>query len=499
MDPAARPPGLSARLLRPAVVRSLARAQLFHYALGTAIVMLARSAVLVGLARLLFPSEYGQLNLLLTTVGLLLPLATLGVPQAAVRYFQQYQQQGRMGALSAALLVETTGGAVLVCAGLLAVGVLALRGPDGGPQWFLLLAGAVILFCSSLTEASIGLDRAAHRAFRFALSRIAQVAGGGALGILAVLLLERAGQAYVWGQAVAEFSVAGVLLLWVIRRSTMPAMTEVRRVMAQTLRYGVPHVLILFASLLLSTGNRYIVGWLLGDSAVGTYVFGFLIASSVMSALNVPLNLFLFPSYMRRWHQSGPEAVARFLSHSADLYLMVAIPLVIVGTMVSGRVVLLFGTETYADAAEVVPFLLAGFAFYGLFLITAAPLYAQDKVSQVGVITLVSAVGNLLLSVGLVHWLGTRGAALSCLVSFALHQGVVAVSGARLLRVPWKRGEAALYVILGCLLWLVSQALPGESWYVELAYAVLFFPVFFALVYALSSDKRQLIQRALRQ
>lgn len=386
----------------------------------------ANLLLLVTLARALGVEALGRYTLLVTAFGVLESVKSLGLGTLVTR---EVAAAGASGLAHAAGLVRIGAAGALLAAPVLVL-VAAL---SAGASPALLLAAAVIslgLFPSAVATANdavfLALGRArvsalaaaAENAFRLAGSVLVVVLAGGDLILLAAV--------YAAGRGVA----AGVG--WaVLRRDGLglgrPGPGCVRRMLARA-----PEYLAIFAlPIALFRLDVFLLSWLQGDEAVGTYAAAMRLVTLVLIVPDSVLTA-LF-ALLSRVAGGGDRAELERLVQRAARAIGVAVAPLAVAAMVAAPwiVQLLYGPR-FAASAPVLRTLMWAPVLFALSRTLGDGLVAAGKARSVaGVVLAVFAVGVPLYA-ALIRARGAPGAALGFVLCMALLCALSLVQAVRL-------------------------------------------------------------------
>jgi O-antigen/teichoic acid export membrane protein len=241
-----------------------------------------------------------------------------------------------------------------------------------------------------------------------------------------VLTLKRDLVIALQGILVLSFAVTVGLVYKVIRASDLRAVfiRNTRSRLVYYFRYSIPLVPTAFSMMIASSGDRFIVGYLLGAESVGLYGGAYALASAIM-LLNPPFTNVLFPRVTRLYADNKASAV-RFYIRKGMMTFLGAGCLVLLLFIAMGRTLLglLVGTEisNFAGHDGVVILLIVAVALliYGASRIYSLHLFLLQRTRSLLVIYFVGALSNSILAYVLTAGLGLVGTALSTLAGYIL-------------------------------------------------------------------------------
>ena len=185
--------------------------------------------------------------------------------------------------------------------------------------------------------------------------------------------------------------------------------------MRQYLNFGIPTIPSNLSTLILDASDRYIIGFLIGLSAVGYYSGGYLLGSLIIVLLS-PFFTLLLPILAQYHAVNDISNIRRYLNHSIKLFLVVAIPLTFILSVLSKSVLLILSTPEIASHGYLItPIIALGGIFYGLYGIITQIIVLENKTRLTGNIWIIAAVSNILLAIIVGYFFGVVGIAISTL------------------------------------------------------------------------------------
>jgi len=388
------------------------------------VAMLTSGLLMVLLARLFGPDEYGLLFLAIsvfTTIGI---FAKLGIAKSGARYVAEYKET-EPGQLPH--ILRTSIRLNLAAIGIVTVVVvvahrdIALFLDEPGLQPYLLLGVFYLLFEALSTYVRLmlqGLEKIQVAATLHALNRTCRlvfalgfvVLGFGALGALV---------GYILSFAITMSVGLGVLYLQIYRPHADSS------VIADGLRrrigvYSVPLTATSTANVLDKEVDTILVGYFVNPIAVSYYV----VSKQIIQFVETPvtaLGFTLSPTFGSQKADGNVEQAARIyetaLTNSLLLYIPVAAGLILVA---EPTLVLFFG-ESYMGAVPVLQVLGLYAILQSVNRITSNGLDFLGRARARAVAKGVTAALNVGLNVVLIPLIGVVGAALATVITYSLY------------------------------------------------------------------------------
>lgn len=210
-------------------------------------------------------TEYGQVDLVVSVVSLMLPFATLGMHEAALRFVmdKDYDQK----------FVFTTS-VTLLAIGLIALGMLyplfAISHLVGNLVAFVYIISIPNYYYTLLSAFARGVDKVFHTGVAGVLASLVLV-----ISNVMGLLVFRAGMVGYLLSYALSYMVAGMYLLIVAglyRYFSINCLTKSNIQLVWTmLKYSIPLIPNRIAWWFNNTANRYVINLIMGPSSVGIY------------------------------------------------------------------------------------------------------------------------------------------------------------------------------------------------------------------------------------
>ena len=398
-------------------------------------------------ARVLSPTEYGQIALLITITAALGTVLGLGLETAVFRSYVRLRDQP----VELARFINTVGAFAvvvpLVAAVVAAVGLSPLiEGWFSVPRSGVALGFVGAALAISATAVPLALLRAQERLRDYVRLSLVQVLLTVGMTFVFVVILHWG----VTGWMLALACSAGILLLRGLavlgHRWSRDLDT---RYLAAALAFGLPMVPHALAHWGLSLSDRAILAAFLDPAQVGVYYVAYQFGLPV-SVITIALTQAAQPLYAEASFASDryPE-----LARTASNQVVITGFLTMVVALLGPPAVLAFLPGSYAQAAPLIPWIALGSGLFGLYFV---PMNAITVLSGrnrwVWIVTVTAALTNVGLNLLLVPRIGATGAAINTAIGYAIL--LVGVSGymylvlERPVRFEWSRIVLGLIIVV---------------------------------------------------
>jgi O-antigen/teichoic acid export membrane protein len=359
--------------------------------------------------RVLTQADYGKIDIITTSISLLLPLVTLNIVEAVFRFtLDKGTVEQKQEVFSSALVVGTAG---FLCL-LLFIPVFVHFSVSGS----LLLAFLALFFIDIVHGITKVLIRAEQRLRLFAISDIIHTAVFASMGILLVAFLRLGVIGYLLSQIIAVTVSTGVLFIFgKVRGYVKPALVS-KSAISKLAKYSLPLVPNTLGWWIINASDRYLLTLFIGFEAAGVYAV----------AHRFPLLITIFSAiFYQAWQISSIEQFSestverdKFYSNVFRfLYSFMFLLLILLSIFVVPLINLLVG-ESFSDAVNYVPILLVGVVFQSFSSFFGVGYLASKKTKGALTTTLWASAINLILNIILIPLIGIQAASISTAVAF---------------------------------------------------------------------------------
>jgi O-antigen/teichoic acid export membrane protein len=391
-----------------------------HYFAGNIIIFLALLIALPIFTRIFSRAEYGIISIVTITVSILSVIALCGFPQSAVRFYHVFaNRKGNSYYLTLLFGVFAFSFAVVGTFFLLTFFLSEYFNPL---TILLFKIGALTVIPLNIITTILGFYRASQQTKAYNIVAIARTYGDLGLALFFVIALGMGLFGRFLGPLVASTAICIILLILLKKTHLAFADKGYEKISKPFLKeaflYGYPLIFSAILSMLLTSGDRYIIQYVMDAAAVGVYSVGYAIPTMIQSLIVAPLNIAIVPILMEVWSEKGEQETKNLLSKLLKFYLMIAIPIIFGLTALAKDVVVVFATEKFVDAASVVPYVIVAVIIYGIYFITWAGLNIHKKTQVIPQYLLIAVIVNVALNFLLIPYYGIVGAAIATLIAY---------------------------------------------------------------------------------
>lgn len=412
------------------------------------------------LTNLFPPDDYGDYRLVLAAVSLLGPFVGW-LSYAILRFYPEYEKKDELGGFYATVL-KLSVVSELAFAALWGLALILTRGVVRPSLHRLLVVGLGLMIVNSTFSTVASLVRSRREATWFSVSASTRSILNIALGLLFILVFGMGISGFLLGMALGGALIVP-LLWWRARhgmRITWRAPLDLA-LSASLFRYSYPIVLGFAAAWLLQLSDRYILEFFRGSGEVGIYAASYGLAETSVGMI---VSLFHLPFVVlanRVFETEGERAAAAFVSDSARLYLLVAIPAVVGISVLARPLVQVMTGAAYIQGYRIVPFVslatvLSGLAFW------YRTAFMFKKRNELGLVAVAAgAFINIGLNLLLIPRFGYIAAGITTLVGYLALNGLSYLLSRRIFywKLPVKSMAKALLAstLMGVVVWLFDH------------------------------------------
>lgn len=350
-------------------------------------------------------SQFGIVDLLTTTVNMLLPIVTLSAFDAVFRFVLD-----KNGTEDAVL----TNGFFISCLGsflgILIIPILVfLRVPLPGYIYLLLVSGAFLSLMLNFVRA-IGMVKI------FAIAGILGTVIVAVSNIVFLLILHKGIEGYLISIILSNFSILLFLIIVSKAWNRIRIINLNKNLIFSMIKYSLPLIPNAFAWWINSSADRYFILAFVGASANGIYA----VASKIPTLLNIVSQIFFQSWQMSAVEEFNSKDASDFYSKTfnyfaAFQFIGVAGLILILKPLMKFMV-----SPSYYIAWIYIPFLLLAVMYSSLSGFLGTTYTAAKKTAGVFLTTIIGAISNTVLGLIFVPWLGVQGASFAGCLSFAI-------------------------------------------------------------------------------
>lgn len=365
------------------------------------------------ITKLLGAGDFGIWSQVKITMSLLVSFSFLGLHEALVRFIPGSKnddeiKEGVYSSLAVVLLCSMFIAGLLALFSGYAADVLNFKEP------FVMILSLIIIFeaVNTIFLVIVRAIREIEKYFLFAVSRIM-----GEIFLVALAIV------FGWGIFGAILALLGVrILLCASLFAYLMARIGIKipdfTLLKKYLSFSLPTMLDGFSYWIITSSDRYLIGFFLGIVFVGYYAPAYSLAYMI-SFLIFPLSSMLSVVLPKLFDQDDIEGVKKYLSHSFKLFLFFAIPITFGMTALAKPLLAFLSNEEIArNAYLVVPLVAFSILWYGASYFFSQILVLVKKTKLIASIWAIGALINIFLNMVFIPLFGLIAAGGATLCSY---------------------------------------------------------------------------------
>ncbi|MBU4536372.1 MAG: lipopolysaccharide biosynthesis protein [Euryarchaeota archaeon] len=443
-------------------------------------------------------TDFGMWNIFQVTIRLFGAVATLGLPNAVIRFLPSIKEKNKIqeGYYSIILFASTF---ILVLSFLIFLLSDIIAGALFDGNVFLVQVLSLVVYLGAINTIIVNYFRAFKKIKIYSLFLFLQVYLSLLLVSYAVIVkqgINGAILAYLIGQVVIFI----IMNLLIIREIGIyrPCFTRIR----EYLDFSLPMVPSAISYWIVESSDKYLIGLLLGTSFVGFYSPAYSIGS-LIALIMMPFPSILLPTISQHFDNGKVDQTTDYFTYSVKLFLFLSIPAVFgISVLAYPLLVLLSNTLIAANSYYLIPLLVLGSFFYSIFTIYSLVFALVKKTRIIASIWFIAALVNILGNLFLIPVLGLTAAALTTLTSYFIAAAVIFYYSRRFLKVhldlKFLSKSLLSSAIMAVIIYLVSH-LSGQPGPIALVFLVIVGAVIYLILMlvtrALNEEENRFIKR----
>ena len=447
------------------------------YTASSVISKLIAVALLPLYTRHLTRADYGAAEVLLATVVALSILVRLGIIEALLRFYFQFDERRERDDVvrtSFAFLLLTSSAGALIAAAL--AGPLSELVLDRRDTELTLIAIAGLWLFTNY-ELLMALFRLDERARAYLTASLANVLLTIVLTVWLVVLEDEGARGLLLGNFGGTAAIL-VALLYVhrARLAVWPAAGRLR----QMLRFGLPTMPAELSLYALNFIDRIMLVRFVGLAEAGLYS----LAVKFSQAVTVVVRAFNLAWPPLAYSIRDDDEAKRTYAFIVTYFLLVAVTLVLALSLEARWVARALAAAQFFESYKAVPLVSTGVTLYALYLVLVVVVGRVGRTEFNFPVTATAAAANVGLNLLLVPPYGLVGAGIALVGSYIVMLALMYAVARRLFAVPFQWGRLARIVVIAAGLFAAGElALPTHAWQGFVSRALLV-PVFGLLLFA---------------
>lgn len=226
--------------------------------------------------------------------------------------------------------------------------------------------------------------------------------------------------------------------------------------------FGMPLVSSVVFEIIVSSSDRYVIGFFMGAASVGIYSAAYSIGTIAKLSIG-PLTYILSPTVFKSFDENKVDDVKKYLSYSLKYFLMFSIPSVFGVTALAAPLLQTLTTSEFVlSGILIAPIVALSMVFEGVRAIFGEVLMLFKRTKIFGTSSIIAGSVNLVLNIVFVPYFGIVAAAFATLISYSVIGSIMFHNSRRYLKFDLNPGFIIKSVISSTIMvfpvWLLQPA-----------------------------------------
>lgn len=443
--------------------------------------------------KFLDPAQFGIVETLLVTMGLMVTLANIGLPEAIFRYYFKLRNNDERKKVVSTIFFLSLIGQFTISGIFLwhseLISTLLFKTPEFA---FLLSLSAINIFLSAFRSMPLAIFRAQKRAFMFVTVNCTTTTVMLLANVYFVAVLEKGVLGIMFGFLCGSFVGVAIALPSLIREIKLTfEMKMVKEILQFALPLGLSHLPLT----IIFMADRYILAHLASLSQLGIYTLASKLGKFIKEFVILPFRLSWGPFIFANENTQNANFI---YSKMTTYFSIVATAIIVLVSVFSFDLIsLLTSKQEYQRAGEIVPIICYAFLFFGLCFFLGTGIRLSKKTYYLTIVMTISASINIPLNYVLIDLYGYKGAAYTIFITFFIAMILTYWASSKVYNIDYEVRRISLILlsstfIIGCALYvrLTSNLL-------DFSFRIGLVVIYFIIMYfiGLSSSERAQLTR----
>jgi O-antigen/teichoic acid export membrane protein len=466
-------------------IRTLGKQSLI-YGIGTILTRVVTFLLLPLYTNVFTTEEYGIVSLAYAFIGFVMIAYRYGMDSALMKYYIDAEGENKKTYFTTIFSVQTLTSLVFSLFLFLAAGFFA---PIflGGEYKQLMQLVTIILFIDALWMLPMLILRAEEKPRQYISYSLLNVILTLAFNIYLVVFLKMGITGVLIGNIIASVALLLATLPIIIKKFSFKTIS--RSALLEVLKFGLPFFPAGIFTVIMELSDRYLLEWLADTSTVGLYSAGNKLGMFGL-LLVMGFNMGWTPYFLKKGKDAdAPQTFARVSTYFLGL---VGYFIVLISLWIDQLVQLRIGNsyfigEEFWSSIQVVPIILLGYYFFGLYVLQLPGVFMTKQTKWVPVFRGTGAVLTVLVNIILIPVFGIMGAASAKAIAFFGMSLAILLFNRKHYPIPYL-WRGILFPIVYLLIIIITPMGLGVKIFSSILY-----PVLWVALIADYNDRRRLI------
>ena len=351
-------------------------------------------------------SEYGYYDLVITTISLITPVVTMQIIEGMFRFLFNASEEEKQKTVSTVTFFLSAG--IVILAGAMFIVQFAI--PSVKYPWLIFFNYVSSILFTYMQK----LARCQQKNKVFAASGVINTAVMLLTQVAALLVLHMGVDGMLLANAVSYIVAAGYIAFFIDVKQWLHKDKVDKKTFVSLLRFSAPLIPNSIAWWVVASSDRYVITLFLGTAANGVYS----IAGKFSQLLTFITSVFQLAWQESAIMEENSEARDKFYTDTFNMYMKLLLGGYLVVLPFIKIIIPVLLADSYQQGYLYNPILLMGAVFSAFSQFYGSAYLVFKKTSGAFTTTIIAAVVNMLIGIGLIRYLGLFAPALGTAISF---------------------------------------------------------------------------------
>lgn len=297
-----------------------------------------------------------------------------------------------------------------------------------------LLAMPILAFMGMSNLINLTLSRTRERPIEFLGLEVSHAVLNLSLTVFFIAFVGMSWEGRVIAIALSMFFFGLVGIIYLIKEGYIKGKLDIA-VIRDVLSISIPLIPHAIAGIVISVSDRFFIEHMIGLEVVGIYTVGYYFGMVIMLFSDAFVKAWT-PWFFRKMNLNLDKE-RREIVKLTYVYILLLVVVAILYSLLAVFILPYVVAEEYYGASVYIPWICAGYVFFGVYQIYFPYLVYSKKTSYVAVATVLAALINLVGNYYFIGIYGAIGAAYATILAFIVSSIVVMMFAMKLVEMPW--------------------------------------------------------------
>lgn len=444
------------------------------YGLGNILSKLVAFILLPLYTNYLTPTDYGILELVSITSGMLGVVIGLGITQAMTRFYYDFDDKDNRNLVVSTIyiIVFLISGCSLLLFPKISywAAVLVFDSPEYAVFFF-------ISFCSLILGIVLDLGqvylRILYKSTIYVSISIATLILGVSLNILFIAIMQYGVIGALYGNLISKIIIVipvTVIILYTI------GIKFSQNLAYKMIKYSMPLIPSSIANSAVNYSDRYFINYFVSTADAGIYSIANKIGTAIHLLITSPFIMTFLPRRFQIVNESNAKNIFK------QVYLYYCLIIVFLGlsiAIMSNEIIQLMTTPDFYKAGPLIPIIILSMIIFGMKYHFDFGIHYSKKTKYFAYINTTSAISHIGLNLILVKNFGLWGALYASLFAYTLNTVLIYIAGNSLYKIGYDFLKTSKIFLIALILFILSRAIQFDNMALTLLWKfslITFFP-----------------------